>query len=168
MTEKTADSHNKKIKTSRKIQRLSKKAEALIWSAGPYYTVFGQLLLPFLLYLLPIIVITDRFNRFIARYIPVALDENIQLVTCLLAIIFFAAVLILAPMAATVIEFVLGFAYLFLAFSPICKRARLHPFDRNNSVPSRKTCFSDSVFNESTNTHEKRKKTEYGTSKRKT
>lgn len=111
MTEKTSDTAKRKRKVG-----IVNKAEKLKRSAGRYYTVFGQRVLPFLLYFIPIVVLIDRACRYAARNLSLSVNENALMIICIIALIGFISVLIISPRTATAIEFLLGFAYLFLAF----------------------------------------------------
>ena len=51
-------------------ERFVIKVDDLKQSMGPWYSVFAVIILPFLLYIIPVNVIIGRVNRFIYRYYP--------------------------------------------------------------------------------------------------
>jgi hypothetical protein len=84
---------------------------------GFWYSLFARRIIPLLLYIIPVNVILGRINTFIAPYFPgVNLNGAVLLVSWIVVMLAFLALTIFAPKAATVAEYVLGFAYLFLAF----------------------------------------------------
>ncbi len=84
---------------------------------GFWYSLFARRIIPFLLYIIPVNVILGRINRVLAPYFPgVNLNGAILLVSWIVVMLGFLALTIFAPKAATVAEYVLGLAYLFLAF----------------------------------------------------
>ena len=87
-------------------------------SSGYWYSLFALRILPFLLFILPVNVVLGRINGFIqSRFMPdVELNKTPLLVMWIVVMAGFLAVAILSPKAATVIEFLFGFAYLFFTF----------------------------------------------------
>lgn len=87
-------------------------------SAGYWYSILALRILPFLLYILPVNVVLGRINGFLqSRFLPdVELNKTPLLVMWIVVMAGFLAVVILSPKAATVVEFIIGFAYLFLTF----------------------------------------------------
>lgn len=86
-------------------------------SMGAWYTIFAQRIVPFLLFIIPVNVIIGRVNRFIYRYYPnPELFGTLMLLAWIVVMVAFLTVLILSPKAGTVIEYIFGFAYLYLAF----------------------------------------------------
>ena len=91
-------------------------------SLGKWYTVFLRIILPFLLYILPINVIVARTSDWMfARLFPGVFDllHSLRavyfLAVTLFSLLIFLIILIKLPKAASVIEFVFGFFYIFLA-----------------------------------------------------
>ena len=85
-------------------------------SAGPWYSILGLRILPFLLYIIPFNVVIGRAIMHIDRIFDVILPSNtVMMVAWFSSMLIFLAVAILWPKAATVIELVIGFAYLFFA-----------------------------------------------------
>ena len=93
-------------------------------SSGLWYTLFGQRIVPFLLYIIPMNVIIKRFNQHILTALFPGVNFMGPLMTAMwiVAMLVLLAFLIFLPKVATPLEFALGFAYLFLAF-------RLHLFN---------------------------------------
>ena len=92
-------------------------------SLGKWYTVFFRIILPFLIYLIPINIIIARTSDWlVARFLPTigellsSLRSPYFLITWLLALLVFLIILIKLPKAATVIEFVFGIYFIVLAF----------------------------------------------------
>ncbi len=87
-------------------------------SMGLWYSLFAQRILPFLLFILPVNVVLGRINRYLMTYYfpQVNLNGSILLVEWIAAMLAFLAFAVFLPKAATAVEFVLGFGYLFLAF----------------------------------------------------
>ena len=87
-------------------------------SSGLWYSVFALRVIPFLLYILPVNVVLGRINGFLqSRFLPdVELNKIPLLVMWIVVMAGFLAVAIFSPKAATVVEFIIGFAYLFFAF----------------------------------------------------
>ena len=99
------------------LEQLVIKIDDMEQSMGFWYSLFGLRIVPFLLYIIPVNVILGRINGVIAPFFPgVNLNGTILLVSWIVVMLGFLAITIFAPKAATVVEFVLGFAYLFLAF----------------------------------------------------
>ncbi len=92
-------------------------------SLGKWYTVFFKRILPFLLYIIPINIIIARTSDWLVAHYLAGIKDLLSdmrspyfLVTWAVLVMIFLILLILAPKAATVIEFVFGFYYIFLAF----------------------------------------------------
>ena len=87
-------------------------------SMGLWYSLFAQRILPFLLFILPVNVILGRINKYLMTvyFTQVNLNGSILLVEWIAVMLAFLAIAVFLPKAATVVEFVLGFGYLFLAF----------------------------------------------------
>lgn len=99
------------------LEKIVIKIDDMEQSMGFWYSLFAKRIVPFLLYIIPVNVILGRINGVIAPYFPgVNLNGTILLVSWIVVMLGFLAITIFAPKAATVVEFVLGFAYLFLAF----------------------------------------------------
>lgn len=99
------------------LEQLVIKIDDMEQSMGFWYSLFALRIVPFLLYIIPVNVILGRINRVIAPYFPgVNLNGTILLVSWIVVMLGFLALTIFAPKAATVVEFVFGFAYLFLVF----------------------------------------------------
>lgn len=93
------------------------KIDDMEQSMGFWYSLFALRIVPFFLFIIPVNVVLGRINMFLTPYFPnVNLNGTILLVTWIVVMLGFLAVTIFAPKAATVVEFVFGFAYLFLAF----------------------------------------------------
>ncbi len=87
-------------------------------SAGFWYSILALRVLPFLLYIVPVNVILGRINIFIMRFfLPDAnLNGTPLLLMWIVVMLGLLALTIFLPKVATVIEFMVGFVYLFLAF----------------------------------------------------
>ena len=87
-------------------------------SAGYWYSVFALRVLPFLMFIIPVNVVLGRINRFLqGQFFPdIQLNKTPLLVMWIVFMVVFLAVAILSPKAATIIEFIVGFAYFFLTF----------------------------------------------------
>lgn len=92
-------------------------------SLGKWYTVFFKRILPFLLYIIPINIIIARTSDWLVEHYLAGIKDWLSnmrspyfLVMWAVLALIFLALLILAPKAATVIEFVFGIYYIFLAF----------------------------------------------------
>ncbi len=90
---------------------------------GKWYTVFFKRILPFIIYLLPINVIIARTSDWLVSHYLRGIKDLLSdmrspyfLVMWTVLALIFLALLIFAPKAATVVEFVFGFYYIFLAF----------------------------------------------------
>ena len=99
-------------------ERFVIKVDDLKQSMGPWYSVFAVIILPFLLYIIPVNVVLGRLNFFVmGRLMPgVDLNGTPLLVMWIVVMLGFLAAAVFAPKVATVIEFILGFGYLFFAF----------------------------------------------------
>ncbi len=98
-------------------ERFLIKVDDIEQSMGLWYSLFARRILPFLLYIIPVNVVLGRLNGLINRYYPnPELFGTILLVMWIVVMMVFLVVLIFAPKLGTVLEFALGFAYLFLAF----------------------------------------------------
>ena len=97
-------------------ERFIVKVNDFLHSIGLWYTLLGQKIIPFFIYLIPINVVIGRFNRLVNAVFPgINLNGPIMVVMWVITMIGFGAVTIMAPKAATVVEFVFGSIYLFLA-----------------------------------------------------
>ncbi len=85
-------------------------------SMGLWYSLIGQRILPFLLFIIPVNVIMGRVDKFIYRFYSVNLNVAFLYAMWITIMLAFLAVTIFAPKAASVIEFVFGITYLVLAF----------------------------------------------------
>lgn len=92
-------------------------------SLGKWYTVFFKRILPFLLYLIPINIIIARTSDWLVEHYLAGIKDLLSdmrspyfLVTWAVLAMIFLTLLILAPKAATVLEFVYGIYFIFLAF----------------------------------------------------
>lgn len=84
---------------------------------GMWYSLFLRRILPFLIYIIPMNVVLENSYNTINRYYPNDfINGTFLYVSWIAAMVLFLGVAIIAPKAATVIEFVVGFAYLFFAF----------------------------------------------------
>ncbi len=100
-----------------KLEKFIIKVDDFKQSMGRWYSIFALRVLPFLIYFIPVAVIVGRGLSFIERFLPnVDLRGTLTNVVCIVAMLGFLAVSILSPKAATVLELVLGFLYLFFAF----------------------------------------------------
>ena len=88
-----------------------------------WYTVFFKRILPFLLYIIPINIIIARTSDWFVEHYFKGIQDLLSdmrspyfLVMWTVLALVFLALLIFAPKAATVIEFMFGFYYIFLAF----------------------------------------------------
>ena len=85
-------------------------------SMGPWYSILGLRMLPFLLYVIPFNVVIGRAIMNIDRLFDVILPaDTVMIIAWFASLLIFLAVAIVWPKAATVIEFLVGFAYLFFA-----------------------------------------------------
>lgn len=83
---------------------------------GPWYSVLARRIIPVLLFIIPLNVVIEQILLYINRHYPNDFINGTVLLTAwILSILVFVALAILAPKAASVVEFVVGFAYLFLA-----------------------------------------------------
>ena len=92
-------------------------------SLGKWYTVFFRIILPFLIYIIPINIIIARtsdwlVSRFLAGIRDWLSDMRNPYFLVMRAVValILLALLIFAPKAATVLEFVFGIYFIFLAF----------------------------------------------------
>lgn len=92
-------------------------------SLGKWYTVFFKRILPFLLYLIPINIIIARTSDWLVEHYLKGIQNLLSdmrspyfLVMWAVLAMIFLALLILAPKAATVLEFIYGIYFIFLAF----------------------------------------------------
>ena len=92
-------------------------------SLGKWYTVFFKRILPFLLYIIPINVIIARTSDWLVAHYLAGIKDWLSdmrspyfLVTWAVLMLIFLTLLIFAPRAATVVEFVFGIYFIFLAF----------------------------------------------------
>lgn len=90
---------------------------------GKWYTVFFKRILPFIIYLLPINVIIARTSDWLVAHYLAGIKDWLSdmrspyfLVMWAVLALIFLALLIFAPKAASVVEFVFGFYYILLAF----------------------------------------------------
>ena len=85
---------------------------------GAWYTVAALKILPVILYIIPVNVVLARVNFFImTRFSPdFYWDGPILMIMWALAMVAFILLAILSPKAATVFEFLFGFAYIFFVF----------------------------------------------------
>ena len=90
---------------------------------GKWYTVFFKRILPFLLYIIPINIIIARTSDWLVAHYLAGIKDWLSdmrspyfLVTWAVLAMIFLALLILAPKAATVLEFIYGIYFIFLAF----------------------------------------------------
>ena len=84
---------------------------------GLWYSLFARRIIPFLIYIIPMNVVLENSYNIINRYYPNDyLNGTFLYVSWIAAMVLFLGIAIIAPKAATVIEFVVGFAYLFFAF----------------------------------------------------
>lgn len=84
---------------------------------GFWYSLFALRILPVMLYFIPINVVLEQTYLRINRIYPnEIINPTFLTVTWIIALLLFAAATILSPKAATVIEFVFGFAFLFYVF----------------------------------------------------
>lgn len=108
---------NEITKSHRKRRLFLKKANDLKLNAGRWYTIFGQIIFPFFLYLIPVNVIVEWVSCHIEPFFK---DENLNMkmmfVVWVVLMLAFLTVAIVAPKATTAVEFIIGFVYLFLAF----------------------------------------------------
>lgn len=85
-------------------------------SMGLWYSLFARKILPVLLYFIPINVVLEQVYLRINRMYPNNfINSTFLLVTWIVAMLLLIASAVLAPKAATAIEFVFGFAFLFFA-----------------------------------------------------
>ena len=105
------------------MRTIIKLAYDLKKSLGKWYTVFFRIILPFLIYIIPINIIIARtsdwlVSRFLAGIWDWLSDMRSPyfLVTWAVVALIFLALLIFAPKAATVLEFIYGIYFIFLAF----------------------------------------------------
>lgn len=92
-------------------------------SLGKWYTVFFRIILPFLIYFIPINIIIARTSDWIVEKLLTGMQDILSnmrspyflVMWAVLAMIFLAS-LIFAPKAATVMEFVFGIYFIILAF----------------------------------------------------
>ena len=81
---------------------------------GFWYSLFALRILPVLLYFIPINVVLEQTYLRINRIYPnEIINSTFLTVTWIIALMLFVTATILIPKAATVIEFVFGFAFLF-------------------------------------------------------
>lgn len=92
-------------------------------SLGKWYTVFFRIILPFLIYLIPINIIIARTSDWLVenylkgiQFILNDMRSPYFLVMWAVVALVFLALLIFAPKAATVMEFVFGIYFIILAF----------------------------------------------------
>lgn len=92
-------------------------------SLGKWYTVFLRIILPFIIYFLPINIIIARTSDWLVEHYLAGIKDLLSdmrspyfLVTWAVLAMIFLALLILAPKAATVLEFIYGIYFIFLAF----------------------------------------------------
>lgn len=92
-------------------------------SLGKWYTVFFRIILPFLIYLIPINIIIARSSDWLVAHYLAGIKDWLSdmrspyfLVMWAVLAMIFLTLLILAPKAATVLEFVYGIYFIFLAF----------------------------------------------------
>ncbi len=91
-------------------------------SLGKWYTVFFRIILPFLIYLIPINIIIARTSDWLVenylkgiQFILNDMRSPYFLVMWAVVALVFLALLIFAPKAATVMEFVFGIYFIILA-----------------------------------------------------
>lgn len=92
-------------------------------SLGKWYTVFFRIILPFLIYLIPINIIIARTSDWLVENYLKGIQDLLSgmrspyfLVMWAVVALVFLALLIFAPKAATVMEFVFGIYFIILAF----------------------------------------------------
>jgi hypothetical protein len=92
-------------------------------SLGKWYTVFFRIILPFLIYFIPINIIIARTSDWIVEKLLTGMQDILSnmrspyfLVMWAVLAMIFLALLIFAPKAATVMEFVFGIYFIILAF----------------------------------------------------
>ena len=100
------------------VERFLVKLNDFKQSMGLWYSLFAHRIFPFLLYIIPVNVVLGRVNGYVqSRFLPdIYLNGTPLLVMWIIVMAVFLAVAIFAPKAATVIEFAIGFGYLFFAF----------------------------------------------------
>ncbi|MBQ2093027.1 MAG: hypothetical protein II190_00420 [Ruminococcus sp.] len=92
-------------------------------SLGKWYTVFFRIILPFLIYLIPINIIIARTSDWLVENYLKGIQDLLSgmrspyfhVMWAVVALVFLA-LLIFAPKAATVMEFVFGIYFIILAF----------------------------------------------------
>ena len=92
-------------------------------SLGKWYTVFFRIILPFLIYLIPINIIIARTSDWLVENYLKGIQDLLSdmrspyfLVMWAVLALIFLALRILAPKVATVLEFIYGIYFIFLAF----------------------------------------------------
>ncbi len=92
-------------------------------SLGKWYTVFFRIILPFLIYFIPINIIIARTSDWLVENYLKGIQDLLSdmrspyfLVMWAVLAMVFLALLIFAPKAATVLEFIYGIYFIFLAF----------------------------------------------------
>ncbi len=92
-------------------------------SLGKWYTVFFRIILPFLIYFIPINIIIARTSDWLVENYLKGIQDLLSdmrspyfLVMWAVLAMIFLALLIFAPKAATVLEFIYGIYFIFLAF----------------------------------------------------
>ena len=92
-------------------------------SLGKWYTVFFRIILPFLIYFIPINIIIARTSDWLVENYLKGIQDLLSdmrspyfLVMWAVLVLIFLALLIFAPKAATVMEFVFGIYFIVLAF----------------------------------------------------
>lgn len=98
--------------------RLTYKVFVFEQNAGKWYTLFGRIILPFILFFLPINVICGRLNMLIKSVFNLGFNPKGPALFIMWAIgsLVFLALTIFLPKLATVAEFAIGITYLFIAF----------------------------------------------------
>lgn len=107
-------------------------------SMGMWYTLFGQKIIPLIVFFIPINVLIGRFNIHILSVIHPIFSQSraILLVMWMIGILGLLALTIITPKVATVVEYAIGLSYLFLVF-------RLHLY---NTVLGYAVLFSVILF----------------------
>ncbi len=87
---------------------------------GKWYTLFIRRILPFMLFIIPINVLSARVVDYVAnKYLAGIIsdqDPAIKIVAWLIELVIFLAFLVFLPRFSTFLEFVLGISYIVCAF----------------------------------------------------
>ncbi len=99
-------------------ERFIIKLDDIKQSMGLWYSLFALRVIPFMLFIIPINVVLETIYTYVeAHFIPGAhLNGTFLLVTWIISMAVFLALTIFTPRIATIAEFLIGAAYLFIAF----------------------------------------------------